>query len=131
MHSESSVDHSFKRPSKGIRSATVCRDSDFRHTFSAERWLARPKSELFKFHQEEAATHRSVTTPIGPAKRPKDEAQGLHKTSIYNILAKAGSNRPTQEKRNRPYRVGYCTATRMQSDGNMPESFRDERTNTG
>jgi hypothetical protein len=27
---------------------------------------------------------------IKPTKRPEDEAQGLHKTPIYNILAQAG-----------------------------------------
>jgi hypothetical protein len=41
-------------------------------------------------YQEEAAARLSETTPIGPAKHPKDEAQGLHKTSIYNTLAKGG-----------------------------------------
>src|SRR5260221_10459308 len=34
------------------------RGNGFRHTFSAERHWARPKSELFTFHQEEAAAHR-------------------------------------------------------------------------
>jgi hypothetical protein len=69
--------------------------------------LARPKSELFTFHLEEAAARRSETTPIGPAKSPEDEAQGLHKTSIYNILAKAGQTGQLEKNGTAPYRVGY------------------------
>jgi hypothetical protein len=69
--------------------------------------LARPKSEFFTFHQEEAAARRSETTPLGPAKSPEDEAQGLHKTSIYNILAKAGQTGQLEKNGTAPYRVGY------------------------
>jgi hypothetical protein len=69
--------------------------------------LARPNSELFTFHQEEAAARRSETTPIGSAKRPEDEALRLHKTSIYNILAKAGQTGQLEKNSAAPYRVGY------------------------
>jgi len=62
---------------------------------------------LFTFHQEEAAARRPETTPIGPAKRPKDETQGLHKTPIYNILARAGQTSQLKKNETTPYRVGY------------------------
>src|SRR5713226_6785879 len=63
---KSSIDHSFKRHSKAFHRATACRD-----TFSPKRRLARPKSKLFTFHQEEAAAHRSETTPIGAGEAPQ------------------------------------------------------------
>ena len=63
----------------------------------------------------------------GPTKRPEDGALGLHKTPIYNTLAKAGQTATLSENAPAPYRVGYCTETRMQSDGNMPQSFRVDR----
>src|SRR5258708_12672307 len=59
---KSSADHSFKwhsnGHSNGIHRAVASRGSRFRHTFSAERHLARPKSKLFTIHQEEAAARR-------------------------------------------------------------------------
>src|SRR5229473_3874334 len=68
---KSSVDHSFKWHSKAFHRATACRDSQFRHTFSAKRRWARTKSKLFTFHQEEAAARRSETTPIGAGEAPQ------------------------------------------------------------
>jgi hypothetical protein len=65
------------------------------------------RGELFTFHQEEAAARRSETTPIDPAKRHEDEAQGLHKTSIYNILASAGQTGQLEKKTTTQYRVRY------------------------
>src|SRR6266403_1590237 len=70
--------------------AMATRDNRFRHTFSTERFLVRLQSNLFSFHQEEAAARRSRLPQTGPAKRPKDGAQGLHKTSIYNIIRMDG-----------------------------------------
>jgi hypothetical protein len=62
---------------------------------------------LFTCYQEEAAARQSETTPIGLAKRPKDEAQELHKTSIYNILAKAGQTSQLEKNDTAQYRAGY------------------------
>jgi hypothetical protein len=101
------------------------RGSGFRHTFSAERYWARPKSELFTFHQEEAAAHWSGVPQTGPVKRPEDGEPRLHKTPIYNILPRGGQTGHDQKTATTPYRVGYQTETRMQSDGNMPESLED------
>src|SRR6266403_1984986 len=51
--------------------AIVCRESRLRHTFSARRCLARPKSKLFTFHQEEAAARRYVITPNRTSEAPR------------------------------------------------------------
>src|SRR6267154_1024553 len=88
---------------KGISQAIVRRESRLRHTFSAQRRLARPKSKLFTFHQEEAAARWSPDYPQkGPTKRPEDGALGLHKTPIYNTLAKAGQTGHAVRERTGP-----------------------------
>jgi hypothetical protein len=46
------------------------RDNRFRHTFSTERFLARPQNNLFSFHQEEAAARRSEATPNRAGEAP-------------------------------------------------------------
>jgi hypothetical protein len=69
--------------------------------------MARPQSDLLSFHQEEAAARRSEATPNGPAKRPEDRAPGLHKTSIYNILPKAGQTSAMRKGSATPYHLEY------------------------
>jgi hypothetical protein len=68
--------------------------------------MARLQSDLFSFHQEEAAARRSEATPNGPAKRPEDRAQGLHKTSIYNILPMAGQTSAYEKGKRNPVSLG-------------------------
>src|SRR2546429_1041422 len=43
---------------------------------------------------------------IGPAKRPDDEAHGLHKTSIYNILPMAGQTTAYEKGKRNPVSLG-------------------------
>jgi hypothetical protein len=108
MHSESSVDHFLQRViQRAFTGQLLAGESRFRHTISAERSLARPKSKLFTFHQEEAVARRSETTPIRTGEAPQRRAQGLHKTTIYNILTKAGQTGQLAKNGTDPYRVGY------------------------
>jgi len=52
--------------------------------------------------------------------------KGPHKTPIYNILPTAGQTGHHEENDTTPYHVGYWTETRLQTDGNMPDSFEDD-----
>src|SRR5258708_31676993 len=55
-----------------VHKAVASRDNGFRHTFSTQRCLARSKTELFTFHQEEAAVRRPQNYPVYP--KMADEA---------------------------------------------------------
>jgi hypothetical protein len=52
--------------------------------------------------------------------------KGPHKTPIYNTLPTAGQTGHPEGNDTTPYHVGYWTETRMQTDGNMPDSFEDD-----
>jgi hypothetical protein len=51
---------------------------------------------------------------------------GLHKTPIYNILPVAGQTGGHEKNDTTPCHAGYWNKTRMQTDGNMPDSFEDD-----
>jgi len=82
-------------------------DSRFWHTFSSERFLARPQRAICS-HSTRKKLPRAGPglLQIGPAKRPDDEAHGLHKTSIYNILPMAGQTTVYEKGERNPVSLG-------------------------
>ncbi len=103
---KSSVDHSFRWHSNGIQrhfTGQLLAGTANSGTLFRPSAVGRERRANCSHSTRKKPPRAGPRLPqLGPAKRPKDEAQGLHKTPIYNTLAKAGQTGHAVRKRASP-----------------------------